>query len=250
MNIQRQILVLILSVLSTAPLMSCAPLTTVPIGTVAFSQQGTKRQQTLLVFLPGIRDRAGVFADEEFVSAVLESGFSADMIGVEAHLDYYVEKQFLPRLKQDVIDPARQQGYRNIWLVGISLGGFGAIWYDIEHPGDLTGIVALAPYLGDPEMITEVAESGGISVWQPPENIENDDQRKIWRGLKSYRDGSRTVNRFYLGYGMRDKFALSCGMLAQILPAGQVFTNTGGHDWSSWKPLWNAILRKMPIPPD
>ncbi len=239
----RRFLFLILFALAAALLSSCTPATTVPIGTIDFNRPGAKQQQTLLVFLPGIRDSASVFADKGFVSAVRESGVEADMIGVEAHLDYYLKKEFLPRLKQDVIDPARRQGHRNIWLVGISLGGFGAIWYDIGHPGDVTGIVVLAPYLGEPEVIGEVAAAGGIPGWQPPENIENDDQRKIWRGLKTYESRKRTLNRLYLGYGMQDKFAPACGMLAALLPPAQVFTTRGGHDWSSWRPMWDAILK-------
>jgi len=243
----RQFLLLFLLAVPALILISCAPGISVPIGTIDFNQPGAKIQQTLLVFLPGIRDRAAVFADKGFVSAVRASGIEADMIGVEAHLDYYLKKQFLTRLKQDVIDPARQRGYRDIWLVGISLGGFGAIWYDIEHPGDLTGIVALAPYLGEAEVIDEVTAAGGLAGWLPADDIENDDQRKIWRGLKSYQSGQKSLNRFYLGYGTGDKFALPCGMLARILPPAQVFTTRGGHNWSSWRPIWDAILKSIPI---
>jgi enterochelin esterase-like enzyme len=243
--VSRQFLFLILLFLPAALLSSCAPVTTIPIGTIDFNQSGAKRQPTLLVFLPGIRDKAAVFAEKGFVSAVRKSGIEADMIGVEANFEYYQKDEILPRLKQDVIDPAKQQGYRNIWLVGISLGGFGAIWYDIEHPGDVTGIVELAPYLGDPEVIGEVATAGGLPGWQPPENIENDKQRKIWRGLKTYESRNRTMNRLYLGYGMQDKFAPACGILAALLPPAQVFTAKGGHDWSSWQPMWDAILKSM-----
>jgi len=241
--VSRQFLFLIMLALPAALLASCTPATTVPIGTIDFNRPGSKQQQTLLVFLPGIRDKAEIFADKGFVSAVRGSGVEADMIGVEAHIGYYLKKEFLPRLKQDIIDPARLRGYRNIWLVGISLGGFGAIWYDIEHPGDVTGIVAFAPYLGEPEVIGEVAAAGGLPGWRPPENIENDDQRKIWRGLKSYESRKRTLNRLYLGYGMEDKFAAACGMLAVLLPPAQVFITRGGHDWSSWRPMWDAILK-------
>lgn len=244
----RRFLFLVLLALTAVPLASCTPATTVPIGTVDFNRPGAKRQQTLLVFLPGIRDSATVFADKGFVAAVRGSGVQADMIGVEAHLDYYLKKEFLPRLKQDVIDPARRHGYRNIWLVGISLGGFGAIWYDIEHPGEVTGVVALAPYLGEPEVVGEVAAAGGISSWQPPENIGNDDQRKIWQGLKSYENWEKTLHRLYLGYGMQDKFAPACAMLAALLPRAQVFTASGGHDWASWRPMWDAILKSALLP--
>lgn len=223
-------------------LASCTPPTTIPIKTVDFTQSGGKRQKTLLVFLPGIRDKAAVFAEEGFVAAVRANGIQADMIGVEAHLGYYVKKEFLPRLKEDVITPARRLGYTNIWLVGISLGGFGAVWYDIENPGDLAGIVVLAPYLGEPEVVEEVAGAGGVRSWHPPSNGEIDDQRKIWRGLKNYERHEKSEQRAYLGYGLQDKFAVADGLLAAVLPPGQVFTIEGGHDWSTWRPLWDEIL--------
>jgi enterochelin esterase-like enzyme len=234
---------LILFVLPVLFLSSCTPQTTVPIGTVNFMQSGGDRQNTLLVFLPGIHDSAAVFAEEGFVSAVRASGIKADMIGVEAHLNYYLKKEFLPRLKADVIAPARRQGYRNIWLIGISLGGFGAIWYDLENPDELTGIVTLAPYLGEPEVVAEIAQAGGLAAWHPALNGEIDDQHKIWRGLKSYESRERCEGRVYLGYGRQDKFATSDGMLAAVLPEMQVFTIEGGHDWSAWRPLWDAILK-------
>lgn len=233
----------ILFVLAALLLTSCTPPTTVPIKTVAFSQTGEKHRHTLLVFLPGIRDKAAVFAEEGFVAAVHANGIQADMIGVEAHLDYYVKKEFLPRLKADVIAPAKRLGYDNIWLVGVSLGGFGALWYDIENPGDLAGIVALAPYLGEPEVVEEVARAGGLTGWHPQMNIGIDDQHKIWRGLKSYERRERCEGRVYLGYGRQDKFAAPDGMLAAVLPPAQVFTIEGGHDWSAWRPLWDSILK-------
>jgi pimeloyl-ACP methyl ester carboxylesterase len=226
---------------------SCIPPTTVPIGTVDFRQPGVKRQQTLLVFLPGIRDKAYVFIDEGFVAALRARGIKADMIGVEAHLGYYEKKQFLPRLKADVIAPAIEQGYRQIWLVGISLGGLGAVWYDIENPGDVAGIVLMSPYLGEPEVISEVVQAGGLRAWHPGFNCELDDQHKIWRGLKNYELREKNAQRVYLGYGQNDKFATADGLLAAVLPTGQVFTTDGGHDWPTWKCLWQRVLDVLPL---
>jgi pimeloyl-ACP methyl ester carboxylesterase len=240
---RRQILYQTLLAILAALLQSCTPPTTVPIKTVDLSELSGKRQHTLLIFLPGIRDKAAVFAEEGFVAAVRANAIQADMIGVEAHLGYYEKKEFLPRLKEDVIAPARLLGYENIWLVGISLGGFGALWYDIENPGDLTGIVVLAPYLGEPEVVEEVARSGGLTAWHPAIDGEIDDQHRIWRGLKNYERLEKSSQRVYLGYGLQDKFAAPDGMLAAVLPQSQVFTIEGGHDWSTWRPLWDAILK-------
>jgi len=242
--VTRHILVLIPFILLALFLLSCTPPLTVPIKTVNFTPPGGKRRPTLLVFLPGLRDRSAVFADKGFISAVRSSGVEAEMIGVDAHLGYYERKQFLVRMKEDVIDPARRQGYRNIWLVGISLGGFGALWYDIEYPGDLAGVVALSPYLGEPEVVAEVARAGGLKVWHPAANVEPDDQHRIWQGLKSYECSERTLNRLYLAYGLEDKFAAPDGILAALLPPEQLFTIKGGHHWPVWRTLWDEILKR------
>lgn len=229
-------------------LVSCTPPVTVPIGTVNFTQPGGgKQHQTLLVFLPGLRDPAAVFANEGFVAAARTKGFEVDMIGVEAHVGYYMEKKFLQRMKEDVIDPAKRRGYRQIWLIGISLGGFGALWYDVENPGDLAGIVALAPYLGEPEVIGEVGRAGGFAAWNPPADRVLDDQYKIWRGLKNYERQEKNRQRVYLGYGLDDKFAKADGLLATVLPSDQVFTVAGDHDWPTWRILWERILPKLPV---
>jgi pimeloyl-ACP methyl ester carboxylesterase len=241
--VTRHILLLALSAAMASLLASCTPPVTRPIGTVRFSLPEVNRQQTLLVFLPGIRDKSAVFAEEGFISAAQASGIQADMIGVDAHIGYYLEMQFLARLKEDVIDPAKLQGYRNIWLVGISLGGFGSLWYDLENPGDLAGIVALSPYLGEPEVVDEVARAGGLAFWRPAPYGELDDQHMIWRGLKNYEQQDKNRKRVYLGYGLRDKFAIADGLLAAVLPQGQVFTIEGGHDWATWQTLWNEILK-------
>lgn len=243
----RHILFLIPFVLLALFLFSCTPPITVPVKTVNFTPSDGKRRATLLVFLPGLRDRSAVFADKGFISALRASGVEADMIGVDAHLEYYVKKQFLVRMKEDVIDPAKRQGYHNIWLVGISLGGFGALWYDIENPGDLAGVVALSPYLGEPEVVAEVARAGGLAAWHPAGNAELDDQHRIWRGLKSYESSERSLNRLYLGYGLEDKFATPDGLLAALLPPEQVFTIEGGHHWPVWRALWNAILKSRAL---
>ena len=239
----RCIIVLILRSLLAVFVSSCTPPTTVPIGTVNFTRPGETRQDTLLVFLPGLRDNSGVYLDKGFVAAAGRSGIKADLLGVDAHLGYYQQKKFLKRLKEDVIDPAKRKGYRRIWLVGISLGGFGALWYDIENPGDLAGIVALSPYLGEPEMVDEVSRAGGLAAWHPPPSGELDDQHRIWLGLKSYERRESCAGRVYLGYGLQDKFATPDGMLAAVLPREQVFAIVGGHDWPTWRTLWDEIIK-------
>jgi pimeloyl-ACP methyl ester carboxylesterase len=238
---------IVLPLLLSALLTSCAPPATVPLKTVDLSIHAGGEQQSLIVFLPGIWDRPEVFAREGLVATARAHGVTADMIGADAHIGYYTERTFLPRFREDVILPARQRGYREIWLVGVSLGGFGAIWYDLEHPGELAGIVALAPYLGEPDMVDEVFTAGGLIAWQPVTAEADDPQRQIWRNLKRYARGEQTRDRIFLGYGRDDKFALPDGMLAAVLPSEQVITGDGGHDWDTWRTLWDRILLRLPL---
>jgi pimeloyl-ACP methyl ester carboxylesterase len=237
-------LLLCLAGASTA---GCIPATMNPIPTVRFDQEGKTEKPVLLVFLPGRGDDGVRFDTEGFVAAVRRAGVQADMMAVDAHMGYYLERKLLTRLKEDVIAPAKQKGYRHIWLVGISLGGFGALWYDIENPGDLAGVVALAPYLGDPEVIGEVMRAGGLSAWNPPQDGVIDDQHKIWRGMKIYVLREKSRKRLFLGYGLQDKFAEADGLLAAVLASEQVFTNDGGHDWETWKSLWARMLQSLPL---
>jgi pimeloyl-ACP methyl ester carboxylesterase len=226
----------------------CVPATTTPIPTVSFNRDNAPRHHVLLVFLPGRHNDPVSYDEEGFVAAVRRAGVQADMMAVDAHLGYYQEYTFLPRLKEDVITPAKQQGYRQVWLVGISLGGFGALWYDIENPGDLAGVVALAPYLGDPEVVGEVRLAGGLAAWNPPQDGVIDDQHKIWRGMKTYTEREKSGKRLFLGYGLQDKFAEADGLLAAVLPPDQVYSIAGGHDWPTWKVLWDRVLRGLPLP--
>jgi pimeloyl-ACP methyl ester carboxylesterase len=226
---------------------ACTPPATVPMATVDFSGSREPGHETLLVFLPGIHDDAAVYTRERFIAAALAHRVPADMMGADAHIGYYRERSFLRRLREDVIVPAKKRGYRKIWLVGVSLGGFGAIWYDLEHPGELAGIVALAPYLGEDKMVNEVAVSGGLKPWQLPPGVKTDPQHEIWSNLKRYERSGLTQGRVFLGFGKDDTFARADAMLAAVLPQDQVFTTAGGHDWQTWRALWDRILLRLPL---
>jgi pimeloyl-ACP methyl ester carboxylesterase len=223
----------------------CVPSAKTPMPTISFDQERSPQHPLLLVFLPGRGDAGASFATEGFVDSVRRAGVQADIMAVDAHLGYYLEHKLLQRLKEDVIVPAKQQGYRQIWLVGISLGGFGALWYDIENPGDLAGVVVLAPYLGEPEIIGEVSRAGGLAAWNPPQDGVIDDQHKIWRGLKTYVQREKSGNRLFLGYGLQDRFAEADGLLAAVLPSDQVYSTAGGHDWPTWRALWDGMLQNL-----
>lgn len=214
--------------------------TTVPLRTVSYPGKG--HPGTLVVLLPGRRDRPEDFGRKEFPEIAARAGADVDMIAVDAHLAYYYNRTIVERLREDVIAPARRR-YARIWLVGISIGGTGTLLYAQQHPEDLNGLVVFAGYLGDDPLIREISAAGGVRGWKPPEPLAPDDfQRHVWVWLKGYANGSEGRLPLYLGWGRSDGFARANGLAAQALPPGHAFTAPGGHGWRAWRNLWEQFV--------
>jgi pimeloyl-ACP methyl ester carboxylesterase len=230
------------AMLSLLSLNSCIAASTIPIASTYFERSPGVKRDTLVVFLPGRGSAASSFLEEGFVQELRRRRPDLDMIGVEAHLGYYRDLTLPLRLKEDVITPAKKLGYQHIWLVGISLGGIGAILYDTEYPGDVTGICLLAPYLGQGSMLAEITFAGGLAKWQPDAVSDGDMDRAIWTKLQSYVDPDKSAGRVFLGFGSEDRFAATNRFFGKSLPAGQVVSVPGGHDWPTWRKLWDLML--------
>jgi pimeloyl-ACP methyl ester carboxylesterase len=179
--------------------------------------------------------------DEGFADSLAAAGLAIDMVAVDAHMGYYQNRSVLERLREDVILPAREAGYEQIWLTGISMGGTGAILYQERYGADVAGVLLLAPFLGRDGVIQEIQQAGGAASWEPDQALaEEDFERGMWAWLKT---AVGVENRpIYLGYGTRDKLAEGHQLLAGILPPEQVLTRPGGHDWQTWSLLWQDFL--------
>ncbi|MDQ0591455.1 alpha/beta hydrolase [Variovorax paradoxus] len=217
----------------------------------------TPNADTLIVMLPGAHSRPEEFVREGFVDALNENRLAVDVMRVDAHLGYYNDKTILDRLSRDVMAPARSQGYKAIWIVGISIGGFGALLYAQTHPGELAGLVAIAPYLGERTLGTDIANAGGLARWTGPlgnppgSNPRAPNETQLWQWLRGYVGATATYGPrppLYLGYGVDDRFAFNQRLLAAALPADRVFTTEGGHDWPEWTRLWRRMLPTLPLP--
>ncbi len=209
------------------------------------------RADTLLVFLPGAFLPPEAFEREGFVSAVRERHLAADMLLVDANVSFFHDQTFVERLSADVIVPQRAAGYRQIWLVGISIGGFGALIHELARPGAVDGIVALAPYLGRRPLGAAIHKAGGLRAWRAPEGPPPDEEldRQLWPWLQQYAAplATKTLPPLYLGFGLADRFAANHRLLADALPDGRVFTTEGGHDWPQWSRLWRKVLDVLPL---
>ena len=196
----------------------------------------------MLVMLPSAKALPQDLMQYGFVRALRERSLPIDVVAVDAHLGYYLERSLSAHLTHDIIAPARARNYQRIWLMGISLGGMGSLIYTREHPADIEGVILLAPFLGARGTIAEVVRAGGLARWQPGAIKPDDDEHRLLAWIKAYQPAAAALPKIYLGYGTDDRFAAASKMLAERLPAAQVVTIPGGHDWATWIHLWQHLL--------
>jgi pimeloyl-ACP methyl ester carboxylesterase len=207
---------------------------------------------TLLVMLPGSYSMPEEFRSEGFVKIARAHKLAADLRLVDAHVRYYQNRSVVDRLAEDVIRPARAQGYRQIWLVGISIGAVGAMLYADAHPEEVDGVVLIAPYLGTQLTAHEIKRAGGLARWPSPEVTPGDIDTILWHWLQGQTTSKSKVKKLtlFLGYGEEDRFRYNDEVLRSALPASQVFTAPGGHDWPAWRTVWERIASVLPVPTD
>jgi pimeloyl-ACP methyl ester carboxylesterase len=211
-----------------------------PLLTLA--RPGASGSRTLLIFLPGIDDLAEDFEHRGVIAEMRIQGIEADAIAVDAHYGYYAREKFFDRLTEDVVAAAHSAGYKDIWLVGISLGGFGAALYAAFHQPSISGLILLAPYLGKQALVREIKHAGGLRKWNPGTPGPKDFERNVWAWIKELSLSGFESVPIYLGYGAKDRFAASNALLAEALPANHVVSLPGGHNWPTWKRLWRLLL--------
>jgi len=213
-----------------------------PAPLLKLEYTGHRRHDTMIVFLPGIDDLAEDFERRGFIEALRAHRIAADAVAVDAHYGYYARRIIHERITDDVIDAIHEAGYDETWLVGASLGGFGAATYAARHAHHVSGILLLAPYLGDRPLIDEIRRAGGLAHWEPGAVAEHDFARALWAWFKTRLAAPEQAPRIHIGYGRDDMFASANALLAQSLPPGQVIAIPGRHDWNTWRKIWNGFL--------
>lgn len=222
--------------------------TTVPLRTIAEASTCPVRPDTLLVLLPGSYSLPEEFQREGFGRVVREAGLAADVLLVDAHTGYYQDRSIIDRLEADVVRPARERGYRRVWMAGISLGAVGAMLYADEHPQGLDGVVLIAPFLG-PRLgtVLDIENAGSLARWQAPGRVPDEElDRRLWRWLKDQTE-SKAPLEIFQGYGADDRFVYTNRLFSRSLPASRVFTAPGGHDWPAWNDVWRRIVVELPV---
>lgn len=219
------------------------PTTHVPIPSIE-TISTDKQNDTLIVMLPGRGDSAGTLIREGFEQAGLKHGFAT--VAVDAHLGYYKQRSLLVRLHDDIIAPARDAGYENIWMLGISMGGLGALLYASEYPNEIAGMILLAPFLGDSSAIDTIVAAGPLENWDGQGDGLKDYEVAIWSYIRDTRTRG-DLTPLVLGYGLSDSMAEDYNRLINMLNPSSVYTLEGGHKWTTWRPLWDRIAKELPL---
>src|SRR5271156_3314218 len=192
-----------------------------------------------IALLPGAFDGPQDFQRAGFAQAVRRRGLKLDLVLVHPDPQHLADRSILERLRREVVLPARAAGCQSVWLAGISLGGYLALAYAMEFPGEVDGICLLAPYLGNRIIGGEIARAGGLAAWKPGPISADDEERRIWQFIRNLRDTRLGV---HLGYGRADRFADTLTLMVEVLPAAAIDVVDGGHDWATWTTLWGNFL--------
>lgn len=215
-----------------------------PVPLLKHEYVGHRRHDTMLVFLPGIGDLAEDFERHGFIHDLRGHHAAVDAVAVDAHYGYYARRIVLERITEDVMRSIHAAGYDETWLVGASMGGFGAASYAARHEANVNGVLLLAPYLGEKALIEEIRSAGGLAAWEPGTVGPHDYARALWAWFRTQVTDASAGPQIHIGYGRDDMFAAANGLLAQSLPPEQVIEIPGRHDWATWKKIWRAFLAR------
>jgi pimeloyl-ACP methyl ester carboxylesterase len=194
---------------------------------------------TRVLFLPAAYASPEDFVQAGFVTAVRERELPLDLVFPELNLQHLTDRTILRRIRHELVLPARALGCRSIWICGISLGGFIGLAFAARYTSEIEGLCLLAPYLGNHMITGEIERANGVAAWHPGELADDDDERRIWRFIKSHDDQTVSLR---LGYGSEDRFANSHRMMAAALNPADVRVVPGGHEWPVWAQLWGDFL--------
>ena len=233
---------------------------TVPLPTLALAATPGRRADTLLLLLPGAYHTPQDFVRHGFAQSVRHLAAAGrpapDLLLVDAHMNHYLSQTVLERLRADVLVPARAAGWRRVWAVGISLGGYGALQLALAEAGTplaLDGVFVMAAFLGRRDLPAAIQRAGGLAAWDGQHPGADVHDLALWRWLRGYAQpaaaptpGQPPRPPLYIGWGEDDRFVMSNRLLGAVLPPGRCYRTHGGHDWPAWQRLWAHFLAAAP----
>ncbi len=208
----------------------------------------------LVIVLPGRGDSLERLRAAGVAEAIQRGAPQAEVLLTGATLAYYLDGGLVRRLHEQIVTPELARGRREIWLVGFSMGGLGAMMYERTHPRQVRGLMLIAPYLGDRKLIQEIRDAGGPAQWQAgpePAALDRDNvSREQWRMVGRWTREPALAARIWLACGVEDSFLPAARMIAPYLPNAQVLETPGAHRMAVWVPMLVTLFeRALPAPP-
>jgi pimeloyl-ACP methyl ester carboxylesterase len=202
----------------------------------------------LVVFFPGINSPGEDFNNNNFLSPFIKKYPQTDILLVDTRLAYFNAGNIANRIQQEIVIPAKKAGYKNIWFVGTSLGGLGTLIYNKNYPGTIDGIVLIAPFLGEEDIVDSIQGYSSPDEWAREEINNKSDAVQMWRYLINF-NGQKINNntihvKLILAFGDGDRFNYAHQLLASLMESKNVYSKPGGHNWSTWYEIWLEILNK------
>lgn len=199
--------------------------------------------RTRVILIPGAYQGAADLIEAGFALAVREAQLAVDLQLVELELKHLTDRSMLSELAAQLVPQARAAGCSQLWLAGISLGGFLALLYAERYPAGCDGLLLLAPYLGNRMILTDMEQHLDARESESPELAE---ERRIWRFIRERPRGSPPLR---LGFGSGDRFAAAHRLMARSLPQSAVDEVPGAHEWPVWLQLWRNFLPQLSADP-
>src|SRR5512147_273126 len=158
---------------------------------------GAEGERVLLLMLPGAKNTPQQLVEHGFIRALRERRLPVDVLALDAHVDLYLDRADIERVLHHALDQVRAQGYRRIWLLGISLGGSGAMICATQRTAEIEGVFLLAPFLGTRGLIAEVEAAGGLQQWQAGAISDRDHERVLLAHIQRHTLGADNFPDIY-----------------------------------------------------
>jgi pimeloyl-ACP methyl ester carboxylesterase len=207
--------------------------TTTPIKHQYFNY--AESNTTLVLLLPGFGDAPNNFVKHGTVEQIIDCRPDVIVLGIDAHFGYYKKNTIIDRLHHDIIRPAKIAGIKQIWLMGISMGGLGSLIYRQAHPDDIQAVILMAPYVGDWDDLTLYLRQPELARRTVSPKLIH-----LWDGLMASATDAPPIT---LASGENDSFKKQHLWLAGLIGNSHAITEPGKHRWKVWKNLWPRALQ-------
>ena len=237
----RSQLLCLLTALAALPMSACQlllPRPTRPLRKLQFDSQGNEARE-LVLLLPGRLSPPEEFVQFGIVDLVRKQRPLARIVAPDLHLGYYMRGLADVYLHEEIISPAKKQGLR-VTIIGVSMGGLGALTYSLRFPGEVDEMLLLSPFVGEKELLAEIERAGGLEKWESPVETPRSKAealQKMWIDMKrQWLSRSGPPFSIALAGGKRDRLLDSNRFFARsIMKPNQLIEIEGGHDWACWK---------------